>query len=350
MSAIYYTPDQPAAKVHASLRSSLAIMDDAHQCAILWFGEIMRRRLFRDLGHSSINQYAIQELGFSKSRTDDFIRLARQLDNLPAVREAMASGELGYTKAREIVSVATPETQDTWLKVAKRTRKELVNEVKKAKRAAKVDPTQGELLPSSLPVVAPRELPVCFRMNLTPEQEARRSALVERLHKLGGVPTDRAELMLEALASLLETKELQSQKCPRGHFPSRPPVQIHVHENAETGRMTVQTNAGERELSRAETERMRCDAAVCEHGGRNRTTIPPRVRREVLARDQHRCQAPGCGRTRFLEVHHIKPRQNGGGNQPENLVTLCAACHRLFHERGCGSAVEVSVESRGSAP
>ena len=40
-------------------------------------------------------------------------------------------------------------------------------------------------------------------MDLTPEQEARRAALVERLHKLGRVPNDRAELMLEALAALV---------------------------------------------------------------------------------------------------------------------------------------------------
>ncbi len=345
MSAISYAPDQSAAKVHASLRHSLTALEDAHKCAVLWFGEIMRRKLFRDMGHSSINQYAIQELGFSKSRTNDFIRLARQLDNLPAVREAVVSGKLGYTKARELVSVATPETQETWLKAAKGTRKELIHEVKKAKRAAKVDPGQGELLPLSPAVVAPKELPVRFQLDLTPEQEARRAAMVERLHKLGGVPADRAELMLEAMAALLETKELQSQKCPRGHLASRPPVQIHVHENAATGGMTVQTDAGERELSRAESERMRCDAAVCEHGGRNTTTIPPRVRREVLARDKHKCQAPGCGRTRFLEVHHIVSRQQGGGNKTENLMTLCASCHRLWHERGSGSVVETPTKT-----
>ena len=351
MSAISYIPDQPPARVHAQLRRSLAIMDDAHQCAVLWFGEVMNRGLYRDLGHSSINQYADQELGFSKSKIGDFIRLATQLKKLPAVREAMVSGEIGYTKARELVSVATPETQDTWLKAAKGTRKELIIEVKKAKRAAKVDPGQGELLPSSPPVVAPRELPVRFQVDLTPEQEARRAALVERLHKLGGVPNDRAELMLESLAALLESREMEvadeaaakikphktaQSGTPRGVFSSRPPVQIHVHEDAKTGRMTVQTDAGERELSRAESERMRCDAAVCELGGRNTTTIPPRVRREVLARDQHRCQAPGCGRTRFLEIHHIVSRQQGGTNKAENLVTLCATCHRLYHERGGG--------------
>ena len=195
------------------------------------------------------------------------------------------------------------------------------------------------LLPTSPPVVPPRELPVRFQLELTPEQEARRAALVERLYKLGGLPTDRAELILEALAALLETKELQGKKCPRGHSPNRPPVQIHVHENGETGRLTIQTDVGERELSRAEAERFHCDAAICKHGGRNTATIPPRIRREVLARDQHRCQAPGCGRTRFLEVHHLVARKKGGSNQTENLTTLCASCHRLWHQRGRGSAV-----------
>ena len=212
------SPINPPPRSTPRLKHSLKAMDDAHQCAVLWFGDIMRRRLFREFGHSSINQYAVQELGFSKSRTDDFVRLARQLENLPAVREAVASGDLGYTKAREIVAVATPETQDTWLEAAKGSRRELVREVRKVKRAARVDPAQGDLLPSSPPVVAPKELPVRFQMDLTPEQEARRAALVERLYKAGGVPSDRAEFMLEALAALLETKELQGKSAPGGTF------------------------------------------------------------------------------------------------------------------------------------
>ena len=74
---------------------------------------------------------------------------------------------------------------------------------------------------------------------------------LSRRHKLGGVPNDKAELILEALAALLETKGLRAQKCPRGHQSSRPPVQIHVHEDKETGRMTVPSDSGERELGRA---------------------------------------------------------------------------------------------------
>ena len=74
MPAHSYIPDQPAPMVHASLQRSLKAMEDAHQCAVLWFGEVMRRRLFRDLGHSSINQYAnmLGEQGFQVIRGPNF--------------------------------------------------------------------------------------------------------------------------------------------------------------------------------------------------------------------------------------------------------------------------------------
>ena len=41
----------------------------------------------------------------------------------------------------------------------------------------------------------------------------------------------------------------------------------------------------------------------------------------------------GCGQIRFLEVHHLVPRSEGGKNTMDNLVTLCSGCHRLLHER-----------------
>ncbi|RKZ09633.1 hypothetical protein DRQ50_14975 [bacterium] len=244
------------------------------------------------------------------------------------MKAAVVSGDLGYTKAREVIKVVTPATQGDWLAVAAGTRDQLVHEVKKAQRAARVDPNQGELLPCEPTVVAARELPVRFSLELTPEQEARRAALVERLHRLGGIPTDPAELMLDALDALVESNE-----GPRGPRSAGPSVQIHVHENAATGRMTVQTDHGERNLSPAESSRLHCDAVICKPGERNKSTIPPSTRREVLARDNHKCQSPGCNRTRFLEVHHVQARALGGTNHPDNLTTLCSACHRLQHER-----------------
>jgi hypothetical protein len=76
------------------------------------------------------------------------------------------------------------------------------------------------------------------------------------LHKLGGVPTDRAKLMLEALAVLVEVREASGESVNTdsiadllsgGHSSNQPPVQIHVHDEAASGRMTVQSDAGERE-------------------------------------------------------------------------------------------------------
>ena len=154
--------------------------------------------------------------------------------------------------------------------------------------------------------------------------------LWEKLHKQG-VTGGRAEVLLDALACKLEdaTSDTPTASTVTARRLAVPPVQIHVHECPTCG--TVET--GGRRLGRADAERVRCDAAVSTPNGRNKTTIPPRTRREVLARDRHRCRAPGCERTRFLEVHHLKPHSSGGTNAPTNLITLCSACHKLWHER-----------------
>lgn len=33
-----------------------------------------------------------------------------------------------------------------------------------------------------------------------------------------------------------------------------------------------------------------------------------------------------------LEVHHVKPVADGGGDEPENLRTLCKRCHKKRHD------------------
>lgn len=63
------------------------------------------------------------------------------------------------------------------------------------------------------------------------------------------------------------------------------------------------------------------------------------VRREVMQRDDWRCQWRGCGWSherlafdkRFLEVHHIHEHAKGGGNEAANLVTLCNLHHDEVH-------------------
>jgi hypothetical protein len=55
------------------------------------------------------------------------------------------------------------------------------------------------------------------------------------------------------------------------------------------------------------------------------------MRRAVLGRDHHRCTVPGCRNALFLDLHHIELSSEGGGNETDNLVTLCGAHHRAAH-------------------
>jgi DNA mismatch repair protein MutS len=43
------------------------------------------------------------------------------------------------------------------------------------------------------------------------------------------------------------------------------------------------------------------------------------------------CEVCGIAVVKDLEVHHITPRAEGGGNQLRNLVVLCEACHDKHH-------------------
>lgn len=51
--------------------------------------------------------------------------------------------------------------------------------------------------------------------------------------------------------------------------------------------------------------------------------------RKILLNNHKCCQK--CGRTIDLEVHHIKPRSQGGTDDLENLQVLCGICHNDIH-------------------
>jgi len=78
-----YRPGLPAGEVHEHLRSAVADMRLAARNAVLWFSEVLKRKLYRELGHPSIHDYASNALGFSRSKTYQFIRLSGSLASLP---------------------------------------------------------------------------------------------------------------------------------------------------------------------------------------------------------------------------------------------------------------------------
>ncbi|MBC8366595.1 DUF222 domain-containing protein, partial [bacterium] len=123
--------DQSNAKVvHERLLVALAAMRTAESQAVTLFAEVLKGKLYRGLGYASVHLYAEEALGFSRSKTYEFIRLAEALDELPGLKKSLASGELPWTKAREVVKVATPETEKEWLALAEnKSRRDLEKEV-----------------------------------------------------------------------------------------------------------------------------------------------------------------------------------------------------------------------------
>ncbi len=59
---------------------------------------------------------------------------------------------------------------------------------------------------------------------------------------------------------------------------------------------------------------------------------PRTASQKVRERDLGGCQAPGCCR-RAVHAHHVVPRSRGGGDEPSNLVSLCAF-HHLYAVHG----------------
>jgi 5-methylcytosine-specific restriction endonuclease McrA len=334
-----FTPDQPTAQVDASLREALSACDRAQECAVLWFAEVQRRALYRQLGHASLQLYATVGLGFSDNRYWQFKRLADDIDRLPVLREAVASGELGWTKAQQVARVATAETQAAWVgKAISSGRRELEVAVRSARKRQSI--AGAAQLPFEAPTTPVADQPVTISLRADGLQLARFEALVGKARKLGLVPggADRCDIVLAALESLVSAA---ADARPR----ATAATQIIVHQCPDCARATVTTSRGEKRLAPAQVEALACDARVSTPGKPNRATVPPSVRAAVLARDRHRCAAPGCRSTHFLEVHHVTPRSAGGSNRAENLVTLCSRCHGFVHESG-GRLAPAQLEGR----
>jgi 5-methylcytosine-specific restriction endonuclease McrA len=68
---------------------------------------------------------------------------------------------------------------------------------------------------------------------------------------------------------------------------------------------------------------------------------------QVLERDGWRCQR--CRKMQGLEVHHRQLRSQGGGDEEQNLITMCAECHAEVH-RGANTDTEREYRAGAFTP
>jgi hypothetical protein len=76
---------------------------------------LLARRGHHALGFVRLADYARERLGLSGRELQELARVARGLEALPAIADALGRGQVSWSQARLLVSLATPETEREWL-------------------------------------------------------------------------------------------------------------------------------------------------------------------------------------------------------------------------------------------
>lgn len=273
---------------------------------------IARTGAYKELGCSNAIHYGIVQLGLPAKEVRRVLHVARELEELPHLLDLANHGEIEWSKLREIVRVATPETEREWAKVcAERTYSEIEDLVARSQR--------GEIPPEQPVRVGPRHE---LRCRFEPDQ----MAVLERGLQLMSQLNGRALPMGEAI-ELLFAEKLSAHNLDE--------------EQLQRVRHEAVCDLGWSDVVNAECESCPANPEIEILNPKSRVPTPAQ-RRKILRRDGHRCAVPGCQNNIWLETHHIIFYADGGLTVPENLITLCSGCHTNLHEG--------RLHIKGSAP
>src|SRR5690349_3324276 len=115
------------------------------------------------LGFSSIEAYTLERCERSASWTQKARGLARRLEGLPAVADALISGSVNWTMAAVLATVASPDDADFWLgEASRRTVREMKALAHERRGADSTDALEAEEEMRTLTLTVPREDAWCF--------------------------------------------------------------------------------------------------------------------------------------------------------------------------------------------
>jgi hypothetical protein len=310
-------------------------------------------------GFSSCAAWLTWRVGLDRGAARERVRVARALGTLPLLAQALARGELSYSKVRALTRVATPEAEERLLAAGRAGTAEHVERIvrgwRRVDRIAEARESTRRHRSRALHVYQDEDGMVVIRGRLAPEVGAvlvqtlvaARETLYQRAQAKHGddVPAEAptmAQQQADALALVAETA------LHHGIDPGTPGERYQVVVHVDAPLLADPDAPGQSVLEDgthvpAETSRrLACDATrvvmqhdanghVTEVGARTRT-IPPALRRALQHRDRG-CCFPGCALP-FGQGHHIRHWAHGGPTTLSNLALLCRRHHRAVHEEG----------------
>jgi hypothetical protein len=294
--------------------------------------------------------------GIAPGAAREKVRVARALESLPKLSDAMRHGRLSYAKVRAVTRVATPENEAQFLELALHgTAAQMEKIVRAWRRADRIEEALEERERHEhrkLDLWIDDDGSWVVRGRLDPEVGAvLMRAIDAAAEALYGRRTDPSMSAPQRRADAIGL--IAEQSLANGATPVRRAdrfrVVLHVDGDAlradvsdvresRDGRLGHSVLDGQR-VSAETSRRLACDAAVTrtttadDDTIRSRTrTIPPAIRRALEQRDRG-CRFPGCG-LRFCDAHHVQHWADGGATRLDNLVLLCRRHHRAVHEDG----------------
>ena len=266
----------------------------------------------------------------SQREARELIRDASALKERPALHDALACGSISVDQCKALATLSEPGTDDAeaWLEtlefwslaeLEREARKKIARELERRDDGTylRMSHTKDE-----------RYLRGEFQLH--PEDGAMVMSAID-----ARVPKD-TPLRAYDHAAALALVELAKGSSGNGE---RPMVLVSVPESDDVATLRsgglVGMDTAHRLACDARTQVLYTDAAGKMTGvGKTSRTIPPSLRRAVEERDHGMCTFPGCGRTVFLECHHIVHYADGGPTELWNLLLVCWTHHTLVHEGG----------------
>jgi hypothetical protein len=284
-----------------------------------WFLAALRSRTHVRLGFGSFVEYVERLFGYAPRLTQEKLRVAKALEQLPEATSAFQNGQTCWSALRELTRVAMPATEAEWLDAI---RGRTVREIEKlvsghAPGSRPSDPRDERLERHVLRFEVSGDVLATFR-----------EAMAKLRRDAGASLDDDAALLLMARTVL---------DGPRDE--GRASYQVALAVCPDCQRATQQGGGDAVEVGPEIAAMAACDGQHITHVGadgavlpqRATQDVPPATRRWVLRRDGGRCVFPGCRHATFLDLHHLHLKSEGGDHDPDKLVTVCSAHHRAIH-------------------
>ncbi len=296
---------------------------DAEEAHLLRYAEELK--LWRGWGCGSMLEYMERALGYAPHTAAERLRVARTIAELPLIAEALENGELAHSAVRELSRVAVPETEDAWLEAAR------------GKSLREIEAMVSGHRPGHLPT--DESEPRLHRRTITIEVSPETYDLWRKMHALAAEEHGQRLSDDELISSVFRRAYGDGGASGRGSSgggAGSPAYKIAIKQCPDCKRAWQYSGGRDIEIDPAVAECAACDAV---HLGsldaaapeRATTTVTPRKREQVLARDGHCCIVPGCRRTVGLDLHHIEYWSHGGSHELRNVISICNLHHKAVH-------------------